>query len=190
MGFEWLIFIDHDVILPPYFLTAVNERIQHDKIPIFGGVYFTKSVPSEPLIYRGRGNSYFTDWKFDDEVWVDGMGLGCHVIHSSILKVLFDESEDYVVAGQPLKRIFETPSRVLYDPELRQAGSHQGTEDLEWYTRIMDNDVLRKAGWKAIARRKWPFLCDTRIFCRHINPDGQQYPMMGEEKRYAKKRGE
>jgi len=54
-GFEWLIFIDHDVVLPPLFLVGVNNYIIEGEPPMFSGLYFTKSVPSEPLIYRGRG---------------------------------------------------------------------------------------------------------------------------------------
>jgi hypothetical protein len=37
-------------------------------IPMLSGLYFTKSLPAEPLIYRGRGNSYYKKWKFGDKV--------------------------------------------------------------------------------------------------------------------------
>ncbi len=33
----------------------------------------SESVPAEPLIYRGRGNSHFKKWKLGDKVWVDGV---------------------------------------------------------------------------------------------------------------------
>jgi hypothetical protein len=67
-GFEWLIFIDHDVILPPTFLITVNQRIMTDKNPAWSGLYFTKAMPSEPLIFRGAGGSYYADWKMGDQV--------------------------------------------------------------------------------------------------------------------------
>ncbi len=34
-GFEHLIFIDHDTILPPTFLITVNERIIKERVPIW-----------------------------------------------------------------------------------------------------------------------------------------------------------
>ena len=67
-GFEWLFFIDHDTILPPQTLLTINERILKEEIPMWCGLYFTKSVPSEPLIYRGRGTGYYNKWKLGDLV--------------------------------------------------------------------------------------------------------------------------
>src|SRR5512139_646559 len=64
--FEWLLFIDHDVILPPKTLIRLNDYMLAGDTPIVNGLYFTKSVPAEPLIYKGRGNSYFTDWHLGD----------------------------------------------------------------------------------------------------------------------------
>ena len=179
--FEWLFFIDHDVVLPPVTLLRLNDYMLKKDIPIVGGVYFTRSAPAEPLIYRGRGNSYFTNWKFGEKVWVDGMGLGCHLIHVSILKALYDESESYNLQGSVVRRIFETPAKCWFDPETMGWQSCVGTEDLAFYTRIMKNDIFRKAGWQKIAKKKYPFLCDTGIFCKHIDWDGVQYPARGEE---------
>jgi len=78
-----------------------------EKIPIVGGLYFTKSIPAEPLLYRGRGNGYFAKWELGKKVWVDGLGMGSTLIHSSILKALYDESEEYYVGDQKVRRIFE-----------------------------------------------------------------------------------
>lgn len=180
-GFEWLLFIDHDTVLPPVFLLRINEYMLKKEVPLVGGLYFTRSVPSEPLIYRGRGNSYFQDWKMGDRVWVDGMGLGCHLIHRSILQVLYDESEEYQLPWGKVRRIFRTPSEAWFDPETGGWETSGGTEDLEFYSRIINDDILRKAGWKAIARRKFPFLCDTGLYCKHIDLDGVQYPACGED---------
>ena len=47
--FEWLFFIDHDTIMPPYTIMKLNERMLKNEIPIWSGLYFTRSVPSEPL---------------------------------------------------------------------------------------------------------------------------------------------
>jgi len=191
-GFEWLIFIDHDVVLPPLFLVGVNNYIIEGEPPMFSGLYFTKSVPSEPLIYRGRGNGYFAKWELGDKVWVDGIPMGCTVIHRSILEVLWDESEEYVLAGRKLKRVFVTPQRVFYDPETQSFNTQTGTEDLELCSRIIRDDVLTKAGWPKYARKKYPFLIDTKLFCWHIDWNGNRYPLHNEHLMFmrAKKNGE
>jgi len=185
-GFEWMVFIDHDVILPHLFLVTINDYMIEGKTPVFGGLYFTKSVPSEPLIYRGRGNGYFAKWKMGDKVWVDGMGLGCHVIHSSILKALYDNSEEYTVAGEAVRKVFETPTRIFYDPETQTFNTQTGTEDLEFYSRIMREGIFEKAGWPGFTKKRYPYLCDTSLFCYHIDEAGQKYPARGEQSRFIK----
>jgi len=185
--FEWLFFIDHDTILPPITILKWNERMLKKDVPVFSGLYFTKSVPAEPLIYRGRGTSYYTDWKLGDEVWVDGIPMGCTMIHVSILKALAEESEEYEIQGHKVKRIFETPARQWFDPEKLQWFTATGTEDLEFCTRIMDNQIFEKAGWPQYEGKEYPFLIDTSVFCRHIDWNGVQYPSRGEEQYFMPK---
>lgn len=183
-GFEWLFFIDHDVILPPGIILKLNDRMNEAKVPIWSGLYFTRSVPSEPLVYRGRGNSFYKDWKFGDEVWVDGIPMGCTMIHSSILKVLYDSSETYEVKGIKVKKIFETPSRTWFDPETSSFYNAVGTEDLEFCNRVLKEDAFVKAGWTEYGDKEFPFLIDTNLFCRHIESNGIQYPSRGEERAF------
>jgi hypothetical protein len=65
---------------------------------------------------------------------------------------------------------------MWFDPETGNYNSLSGTTDLEWCTRVIEGGYLAKAGWKAIAKKKYPFLVDTTLFCKHINPDGEQFP--------------
>ncbi len=190
-GFEWLHFMDHDVIFPPNMIVAWNQRMLLEEVPVWSGLYFTKSVPSEPLIYRGRGNGYYTDWKIGDLVWVDGIPMGCTMIHSSILKIMYDESEEYSAVdaqGQThkIRKVFNTPSRVSIDPETQSWQVQTGTEDLDWCNRVIEENVLKRAGWDKIAEKEFPFLIDTNIFCRHIDFNGVQYPSKGEEQYFTK----
>lgn len=184
-GYEWLFFVDHDVLLPPATILHVNERMLKKDIPVWSGLYFSQSRPSEPLIYRGRGNSYFTDWKLGDKVWVDGLPMGCTLIHVSILKAIYDESEEYMAGQVKTRRIFITPRGTYYDPEKRGWFTAQGTEDLEWCTRIMENDIFIKAGWPKYQKKKFPFLIDTSIFCSHIDWNGIKFPAEGEESQFV-----
>lgn len=176
-NYEWLFFHEDDVMLPPDMFLKLNDYIRKGDTPIVSGLYYTKSNPSEPLVYRGRGNSFYDDWNRGDKVWVDGVPTGCLLIHSSILKALYDESEEYVALNKKVRKVFETPRKVWYDPETHKHEGAIGTSDLYFCDRIMDNDILKKAGWKKLARRKYPFLIDTTLFCKHIDLNsGKQYP--------------
>jgi hypothetical protein len=186
-NFEWLLFIDHDVILPPNVFVMMNEYMRKRTIPIIGGLYFTKSVPSEPLMYRGRGNSFFTDWKLGDKVWVDAYGMGCTMIHRSIIEAVWKDSKEYVAGNAVIRQVFETPGKTSWDAEKNVWKTVGGTEDLVFFSRIKDRGYFAKAGWKKYQKMEWPLLCDTSIFCKHIDWNGTQYPANGEERQYLKK---
>jgi len=185
-NFQWVFFVDHDTIMPPHTILTWNEHMLKGDVPVFGGVYFTKGIPSEPLVYRGNGTSYYTDWKFGDEVWVDGMGMGCTMIHVSVLKVMYDEAETYMIGPHHVKRIFQTPSKIGFDPQTMAWSAQSGTEDLAWCDKVRKTGVLKRAGWTDVAKKRYPFLIDTNVFCTHINNDGTQYPSRGEERRFVK----
>jgi len=191
-NFEWLFFIDHDTIIPPCTLLTINEYMLSKKYPVVAGLYFTKSVPAEPLIYRGLGNSYYTDWKFGDIVEADGIPMGCTLIHVSLLRALSEESETYQAAGSNVKKVFETPAKQWFDPQTLNWQAATGTEDLNWCSKIIKNKIFSKAdkfggSWAKFDKKKYPFIIDTRLYCRHIDPDGRQFPMMGEDVKYLRK---
>jgi len=186
--YEWLLFIDHDVVLAPNFLVLMNEHMIDGKFPMLSGLYFTKSKPSEPLVYRGRGVGYYSKWKIGDQVEVDGLPMGCTLIHNSIIKVLYDSSPEYDVGGLKVRKVFETPTRSFWDADAKSFNTQVGTEDLELCSRIMREDVFKKAGWPDLAGKKYPFLIDTRLFCYHIDWNGDRYPMFGEQMAFVKKK--
>jgi hypothetical protein len=187
-GYEWLFFIDHDVLLIPGTLLWLNDMMQKGDTPIFGGLYFTKSVPSEPLIYRGKGTGFYPKWKLGDKVWVDGMGLGCHMLHKSILKTVWDNSPEYMINDTKVRQVFETPAKTYYDPEKMTWQNLSGTEDLKFYWRVKDEGFLKKAGWGNLQKKEFPYICDTNIFCRHIDNAGVLFPSCGEEKSFLGKK--
>ena len=174
--FEWLLLIEDDTIPPDDLFVKMNQYMRDGKVPVVSGLYYTKSVPSEPLVYRGRGTGAYMKFKIGDKVWCDGVPTGCLLIHHSILKAMWDESPEYVVNGQIVRRVFDTPVKSWIDPETGDVNTITGTSDLDWCTRIMKEKYFDKAGWPQYQKKKYPFLVDTTIFCRHISPDGQQFP--------------
>src|SRR5512139_622098 len=73
---EWLLFIEDDTCPPPDAFVRINDYMKKAEVPVVSGLYYTKGMPPEPILYRGRGNSYYDDWKMGDKVWVDGIPTG------------------------------------------------------------------------------------------------------------------
>ncbi len=185
--FEWLLFYDHDCEPQPDALIRLNEYMEDYTVPVVSGLYWTKSDPSYPLLFRGRGNGPYwkvggkVQWQMGDKVWVDGVPMGCTLIHNSILKVCWDEAEEYEIPGHgKCKKVFETPRTAWRDPQ--NAGHFLktgGTEDLPWCEKVMKDKIFKKAGWPDIQRKKYPFLVDTNIFCWHRDiSTGIAYPLI------------
>lgn len=175
--FEWLLLIEDDNILPPDAFLRINEYMRKGDVPVVSGLYFTKSDPSEPLIYRRRGSSFFADWKMGDKVWVDGVPTGCLLIHASLLEVLWKESPEYIVNGQVCRRVFDVPEKVWTDPETNATMTLTGTSDLLFCERLMKENIFEKAGWPEFQKKEFPLLVDTNIFVRHIADDGRIFPL-------------
>lgn len=175
--YEWLLLVEDDVIAPFDAMLRLDEHITRGDTPIISGFYYTKSDPSWPLIFRGRGNGCFLDFKFGDQLWVDGVCTGFVLIHSSIIKYFWENSPKYKLPdGRTVSQVFEFPRKAWIDPETNNYFSELGTSDLHFCNRIIKEDVLRKTGWSKVAGHKYPFLVDTRIFCHQIDPYGRLYP--------------
>lgn len=175
--FEWLLLVEQDNVLPPNAFIILNQYMRKKTVPVISGLYFTKSSPAEPILYRGRGNSYYDKWKIGEKVWVDGIPMGTTLIHCSILRAMWEESEEYKVHNTVVRRVFRHPDSYWQDPESGSYERTTGTTDLDWCTRVMKEKFFAKAGWKGIQKKKYPFLVDTRLFVRHIDQNGTQFPM-------------
>ncbi|MCP4716173.1 MAG: hypothetical protein GY868_13735, partial [Deltaproteobacteria bacterium] len=178
MGVDWLVSIEDDVLIPPDLLIKFGQYMDKGEDPVVSGLCYTRSEPAQPLLFRGRGNGPFHGWKLGQRVMVDGLPMGCLLIHTSILKAVSEISPEYqTFDGQTLRKVFETPRRVTFDPQTGSSERQEGTQDLFFFDRVIENDILKKTGWKKAARRKYPFVCDTSIFCQHIDRQtGHQYP--------------
>jgi len=175
---EWLIVIEDDVLIPHDTIVKFEQYQRRGDIPIVSGLYYLKANPTIPLVFRGRGNGAYTDFKIGKKVWCDGFGMGCLLINMKILKWFWNHSEEYAIPdGSKTRRIFESPRRSFFDPQSGQYGAMCGTQDLYFYDKVKDFGVYKECGWPAIQRKKYPLLCDTSIFCHHIDRmTGKQYP--------------
>lgn len=181
---EWLFLLEHDVVIPPDTFVRLNRYMREATAPVVSGLYFGRSAPSEPMVFRGRGNSYYDNWRMGDIVPVDGVPTGCLLIHMGILRLMWAESEEYTVGGVKTRRVFNTPRDIWFNPATGQQNISATTSDLAWCDRVIAGDYLRRAGWETDGQ--WPFLVDTNIFCWHINPDGRIFPSKAELEQWQK----
>lgn len=180
--YEYFLSIEDDNILPLDTFIRLNEYMLSGKVPIVGALYFTKSNPPEPLIYRGRGWGSFQDFKLGEKVWCDGLPFGCTLIHGSIIRAIWNESPEYQVNGITTRRVFDNTAKSSGKVEEGKFATTSGTTDLAFYSRIMKDDIFRKAGWPEYSKKKYPFLVDTNILVKHITPSGVQYPLFMPQK--------
>jgi len=107
-GYEWLLLWEDDVLAPLDLFVKLNRYMKKATIPIVSGLYYLKSRITEPILYKGSGNGAFEDFKLGDKVWVDGVPTGCLLVHNSILRVMWDDSEDYITLGNlSTKKVFD-----------------------------------------------------------------------------------
>jgi len=176
-NFEWVITIEHDNVIPPDFFVKMNQYMQKGKEAIVTGLYFTKSFPAEPIIYKGRGNGCFRDFKMGDKFYVDGCGFGMSLINGNIIREVWKDSEEYMVGAEKTRRVFRVPDRTEnVDGNFNFV---RGTTDLDFYTRVHEGGYYAKAGFPHVQKRKYPILCDSTLFGLHVSPDGRMYPMEG-----------
>ena len=177
-GYEWILFLEDDTIPPPDAFIRFNDYMRKGDIPVVSGLYFTRSDPAEPMVYRGRGNSYYTDWKLGDKVWVDGVPTGMLLVKTDLMKKVWDNSPEYTSNGMRARRVFHTPETTFFNEETGAQEVVVGTSDLDWCKRVIQEGYLKD--YPAVANKKYPYLIDTNISCMHIDRnDGTQFPLEG-----------
>ena len=178
--FQWVLFLEHDVVIQPDCFIRFNEYLQNENAPIVSGLYYTRSHPSQPLVFRGRGNGVYLDWEFGDVVMCDGVPTGLLLVHAGILREMWNDSAEYMVNNIITRRVFNTPREIWKNPQTGDYSVMGGTSDLDWCTRVIEGDYIRRAGWNdymdSLEDEQYPIILDTGIFARHINQNGEQFP--------------
>lgn len=174
---EWLFLLEQDNIMAPNTFFRLNDYMRKATIPVVSGLYFTKSNPPEPMIYRGEGNSYYDKWKIGDKVWASGVPTGCLLIHMTILRAMWNDSAEYKIGDQVTRKVFSEPAKIWFNPIKGRMESQSGTSDLAWCHRVQKEHYFEKAGWGKYDKMKYPFLVDTNMFYYHIDESGRQWPI-------------
>lgn len=139
--FEWLFFLDSDVI-PPH--DAILRLMAH-KQPIMSGLYFRRSPPHGVPVMM-RGGQWITQFTPGSIVEADVVGAGCLLIHRTVLERL--------PPSDPNR------GKLWFNWKVDQngvPGVEPGTAMSEDYTFCLE--CRRRLGLK--------ILIDTSILCRH-----------------------
>lgn len=176
-GYEWVLYIEDDNVMPPDTFRRMNEYMIEGKIPVVSGLYFTKSQPPEPIVYRGSGNGYFDKFKLGDLVWADGVPFGCRLESGALIRAAWENSPEIIIAGEKTRQVFSQPQAIFDSAKGKINETIGGTTDLAWCKRIMEEDLFTKAGFPEFSKKKYPFLVDTNIFVQHIDQSGVRWPM-------------
>ena len=142
---NYIWFLDDDVQTPFFAVRQLIYTLEQSDAMVAGGIYCRKQEPIEPLVYRGRGKGAFWKWKVNDVFEVDGIGGGCMMVKTDVLKHLeppyFKTVDNFVTEGTEIARA--------------------STEDLYFCTKV------RQAGYKILA--------DAHVMCNHWDSKTMKY---------------
>lgn len=143
--YDYLFFIDDDVLIPDYALVRMHYQMQqNDDWDAITGVYATKTSPPEPLIF-GNDPSHaepYWDWKMGETFPVWGAGLGCCLIRASAFHKLIEKYGK----DEPFFAFQESGDGL---------NSASIGEDLYFFKKLYD------AGGKV--------MCDGAVICGHMD---------------------
>ena len=176
---DWLLFIDHDVLVTPNLHIWVRSHVENPISPVIGGLYYVKGTPAEPLIYRGNGDGAYKKFVLGEKVWCSGLGMGCTLLEREFVETLWRASPVIKLPdGSMARKVFHTPQTAWIDPETQKWMVLSGTEDLYMLGNAIKLDIFKKIPkWKHLSGKKYPYIVDTNLFLRHININGMQYPL-------------
>ena len=140
-GFDWLFFLDSDVVPPP---DAVPRLMAHRQ-PIVSGVYHRRSPPAGIPVMMKPVGQWLTRYPANKVIEVDVVGAGCLLIHRDVLQNMPPQS----------------PGRHWFDWRVDEKGLPTTTDERpplsEDFTFCM---WAKKHGYR--------ILVDTSVQCQHI----------------------
>ncbi len=162
---RYLAFIDDDVIMPPDALRKLIYRLEHspESVGVFSGVYFSRSDPCEPLIFKKRARGPYWNWRLGDifPAWAAGCGL-C------------------VIRTEALRRIVAQQGKPLFKVDFGLAELAPGkfearslTEDLYFYTKLGKTVSPDDENYR--------LMIDTSIQASHFDKDSNSFFSLPQE---------
>lgn len=84
---EFMMWIDDDTVCPASTIQELHYILaQNPKAAIAGGIYCTKSHPTEPIVFLELGGGPHWLWTMGEVFSCAGLGTGCMMVRTSVLK--------------------------------------------------------------------------------------------------------
>jgi ubiquinone/menaquinone biosynthesis C-methylase UbiE len=141
-GANYIFWLDDDVIAPG---DAFLKLYRHNK-DIINGVYWSKSNPPMPLLFRGHLSGPYWDWHFGDLIEIDAAGNGLTLVKTDVYRKI----------GEPWYSV-----NYHSFPGVTEGMPSSNTEDLYFYWKA------KKAGYKVWA--------DTTIQAFHYDKNSNMF---------------
>lgn len=102
VGAPYIWFVDDDVAPPQFAARQLINTLKQadDNVMAVGGIYTSRSLPAEPMVYLENGDGCHWKWKKDTVFEVHGIGTGCLMVKTEAFKhlpepwfVTIDESD-------------------------------------------------------------------------------------------------
>lgn len=126
---NYIFWLDDDVIAPS---DAFLKLFRHQK-DIVNGVYWSKSNPSMPLLFRNHLEGPYYDWKIGDFIEIDAAGNGLTLVKTDVYRKISE------TVGGPW---YSTEYHSFAGVDPRMGSPANNTEDLYFYWKA------RQAGFK------------------------------------------
>ncbi len=81
-GAKWVLFLDQDILLPPYAIAQMISR----NVDVCCGVYYAKTEMPQPLIFTEKGMGPYYNWMPGDFFRIWAGGNGCCLVRTEILE--------------------------------------------------------------------------------------------------------
>lgn len=163
---KYLFTVDEDVIGPGNGMRQLLYRMEtHPDWTACGGLYCTKTVPPEPLVFKEWGQGPAWDWKVGELIKVKASGAGYHFFRVEDLKNMKGLTEYPIrnpMTGETMvvKDWFKTGKDYTYDDKGKMT-LEANTED-SWLYRRMEEQGLQL----------W---IDTAVLCKHYDKNNGLY---------------
>ncbi len=143
---KYLLFIGDDTIVPAHALRQFIFRMENDPmVGVVGGVYFSKSDPPSPLVFKGNGEGAYWDWKLGEYFPVTGLGMDATMIRVELLLELAKEGN---------REFFKTVDQESFLDNINYA--EMWTEDLYFLNRVAKETQFK-------------IMCDAGIIAKHVD---------------------
>lgn len=88
LGAEFALFLDDDTQPPPSVILDLMRVLEtsDEDVMACGGIYTTKTVPPEPIVYMGPGEGAYWNWKMGDVFPCWAVGNGCLMVRTKIFE--------------------------------------------------------------------------------------------------------